>query len=217
MADIPGAGAMPYVAAGSALLSYMGSKSAASSQADAAAHAADIQKYIYDQQRADAEPWRQAGIGALGQINSNLADYTRNFGASDFTRDPGYQFRLDQGQKGVENSASARGMTQSGAQMKALDRYNSDYASNEYQNAYDRFNNDRTTSFNRLSNLAGMGQTSNNQLSAAGSNYANQASEAAYQGGNAASAGSMAGANAVNQGVGNWMNFTLANTIAGKK
>lgn len=93
--------------------------------------------------------------------------------------DPGFQFRLQQGQQALENSAAARGGLLSGGTAKALDRYAQDYASNEYQNVYNRsltdyqqayniFNQNQANIFNRYADLAGIGQTSAQQLSNAG-------------------------------------------------
>lgn len=149
-----------------------GAKDAANKQADAANQASQMQKQMYDQTRADQEPWRQAGSAALSQLSDPY--FQQNFGMSDFQKDPGYDFRMQEGQKALERSAAARGGLQTGGFMKALTNYGQDYASNEYQNAYNRFTNDQSNRFNRLSSVAGLGQTANTQLGAAGQNYANQ-------------------------------------------
>lgn len=57
---------------------------------------------------------------------------------ADFQNDPGYQFRLEQGQKALERSAAAKGSATGGAAIKAAQRYGQDYASNEYGNVYGR-------------------------------------------------------------------------------
>lgn len=98
--------------------------------------------------------------------------------------DPGYQFRLAQGNQALQNSAAARGGLLSGGTAKALNDYAQGSASQEYGNVYNRalqnyntnyntFTNDQTNLFNRLQALAGGGQTSANQLSSAGVNAAN--------------------------------------------
>lgn len=79
------------------------------------------------------------------------------------SRMPGYQFRMNEGTKALNTSWAANGMRESGAAEKALLRYGQDYASNEFNNEW-----------NRLAGLAGVGQavnSSNNQLA---QNYANQ-------------------------------------------
>lgn len=148
-----------------------GAKSAAQTESDAANRAADIQRQMFEEQRSDLAPWRQAGVEALSQLGN--PEFQRDFTESDFRRDPGYAFRMQEGQKALERSAAARGGINSGGFAKALSRYGQDYASNEYQNAYNRFNSDRDRRFNRLSSLAGLGQNANSQIASAGQNYAN--------------------------------------------
>lgn len=131
---------------------------------------------------------------------------TRSFSKSDFQEDPGYQFRMEQGQKALEHSAAARGGLQSGGFMKGLDDYSQGMASQEYQNAYNRFTNDQTNRFNRLSSLAGMGQVTNAQLANGSQNYANAAGSNMMGAANAQGAAGMAGAKAWGgaiQGLGN--------------
>lgn len=93
--------------------------------------------------------------------------------------DPGYQFRLQQGQQALQNSAAARGGLLSGGTAKALTDYNQNAASGEYGNVYNRalqnyntnyntFTNDQTNLFNRLMALQSGGQVSANNLSASG-------------------------------------------------
>jgi hypothetical protein len=52
--------------------------------------------------------------------------------------DPGYQARLALGQQGLERSAAARGTLLTGGTLKDLNQYAQDYASNEFQNVYNR-------------------------------------------------------------------------------
>lgn len=143
-------------------------------QTDSANLANQTQKYIFDQTRSDQEPWRQSGMRALAGLENK--DFQRDFTMNDYQQDPGYQFRLDEGNKAINAAAAARGLGNSGATMKALARYGQDYASNEYQNAYNRFNADRDRRFNRFSSLAGIGQTANSQIGQAGANYGNNVS-----------------------------------------
>lgn len=133
-------------------------------QSQAADQANATQRYMYDTQREDAAPWRQAGGVALGQLASGDV-----FGGKGFEADPGYQFRMNEGMKAINSNAAARGGANSGATLKALARYGQDFASNEYNNAYGR-------QYNRLSALAGFGQGANQQVSNAGTNYANAVS-----------------------------------------
>lgn len=192
--------------------------SAADAQRDAANQADQTQLYMYDQTRDDQAPWRQTGVDALGQIKDQSADFNKDFSMADFQADPGYQFRMDQGQQAIERSAAAKGGLNSGATLKSLDRYSQGLASDEYQNAYNRYNNNITNRFNRLSSLAGLGQTANGQVGAAGQNYANQVGSNDMASGNASAAASMASANAINSGMGTgmntWMQYQMMNKFA---
>jgi hypothetical protein len=154
---------------------------AINAQTDAASQANATQRYIFDTQREDAKPWREAGLRALGGLEDP------NFGKN-IDMDPGYQFRLDEGMKAINAGAAARGLANSGATLKALTKYGQDYASNEYNNAYNR-------TYGRLSQLAGFGQSANNNMAAAAQNYGNQVSQTQMGLGNAIGAANIAQAN----------------------
>lgn len=94
----------------------------------------------------------QAQDADFGRLN-------RGFTSEDFVKDPGYEFRLGEGMKGLERSAAARGGLLSGAALKAASRYNQDFASNEYGKSFDRYNTEQSNRFNRLASIAGIGQT----------------------------------------------------------
>lgn len=91
--------------------------------------------------------------------DSNFGFFNQRFGNDQFVKEPGYDFRLKQGEQGINNALAARGNFESGAALKSLARYNQDYGSNEYNNAYNRYTRDQTNMYNRLSNMAGLGQT----------------------------------------------------------
>lgn len=68
------------------------------------------------------------------------AEFTDEFvyDAEDLERDPGYQFRMDEGLKGLERANAAAGLSASGRGLKGVARWAQDYASNEYQRGYTR-------------------------------------------------------------------------------
>jgi len=78
-----------------------------------------------------------------GVAGYDPASAMRNFGASDFQADPGYAFRLSEGMKALDRTAAARGGLLSGATLRGAQRYGSDLASQEYGNAYNRFQTNR--------------------------------------------------------------------------
>lgn len=80
-----------------------------------------------------------------GVAGYDPASAMRNFGAGDFQADPGYAFRLSEGMKALDRTAASRGGLLSGATLKGAQRYGSDLASQEYGNAYNRFQANRAT------------------------------------------------------------------------
>lgn len=166
---------------GSALIGARSARKAANTQADAAQAAAQVQKEIFDQTSEYFAPYREAGENAL-------RPYVDQIG-TEFTKTPGYDFRLQQGLDAIEGSAAARGGLYSGATMQALQNYGQDYATNAYEGW-----------LNRLGGLTNMGQASAGQQAAAGQNFANATGNYLTQAGNAQAAGTMAVGNALNQG-----------------
>ena len=185
---------------------------AADAQVQSSQEANATQLKMFEQNRADQEPWREAGVTALGQLGAGTVDggdFNRDFTLADFTKDPGYDFRMQQGQRGLDSSAAARGGALSGAAVKASTRYNQDYASGEYQNAYHRFNADRTARFNRLSSLAGVGQTATNQVGEQGTRVAGAIAEGQIGAGNARASGYIGQGNAMSGAANTLGNFAL--------
>jgi len=250
---------------GSALIGAYSANRASSSQARSAGEATQAQRDIADQQTALQreqylkqlelnEPFRQAGLTGQNMLLAQLqggpyasakfggvpgydpASAMRNFGAGDFQADPGYAFRLSEGMKALDRTAASRGGLLSGATLKGAQRYGSDLASQEYQNAFNRyqanraqqaqeygnafnrFQTERTNTLAPLQSLAGVGQSAAQQAQQASQNYATGAANtlgnfgAAQAGniigaGNARASGYMGGANAISGGVGQGLNF----------
>jgi hypothetical protein len=163
-------------AVGAAKIASSGAKKAADAQVGAATQANDTQLNIFNQQRADQEPWRQAGIGALGQLTQLTQP---GFDVSGWlSSQPGYKFGMDQGIAGINQNAASRGLLNSGANLKNLNMFAQDYAGTKFNDMW-----------NHLGGLAGIGQTATNQLGAAGQNYANQFGNNAMAAGNARASG----------------------------
>jgi hypothetical protein len=191
------------------------SNRAARTQADAANRATDLQSQQYKRAEELNEPWRQAGIGALNKL-IGASDYTP-FGMDQFQADPGYAFRLGEGQKAIERSASARGMQLSGSMLKGLTNYGQGAASQEYNNAFNRYQAERTARLAPLQALAGVGQSATSQVNAAGQNYANTAGDLMTSGAAARASGYVGSANALNQALGSvgntYMNAATLNKL----
>lgn len=191
-------------------ISASGAKSAAKTQAGAAKNAAATELAMFERNAELQEPWRQAGIGALSDLTAGTSaggDFARDFTLADFNQDPGYKFRMDQGLRGVEASAAARGGLLSGGTGKDLVEHGQNFASNEFGNAYNRFNADRDRRFGRLASLAGIGQTATRDVTNQGAQTAQNIGNYTTQAGNANAAGTIGQANAWNSTigtVGNW-------------
>lgn len=178
-----------------------------------------IQQEMYDESKERYKPYMeggQQGFNSLMDLTNNYQNFNESdgyfkghsgvFGEDDFQADPGYQFRLNEGLKGVERGAAARGGRHGGATMKALAKYGQNMASqeydksyqrfnNDYGNAYNRFNSDQANRFNRFGNLASYGQNANNALTGISTNFANNMSNNAMAQGNAIGAAEMAKGN----------------------
>lgn len=206
------------------VVSAVGSKVAADAVANAEKEAADtivrgtkdaaqLQNDQYTQTRKDWAPWRDAGETALGKLGTFETDNPA-FGMSQFQQDPGYSFRLSEGVKALQNSAAARGGLLSGNTLKGVQDYGQQAASQEYNNAFNRYQTERGQRLNHLQSLAGVGQTAVQQVGQAGQNYANQAGSAYISGANAMAQGQTGAANANASG---WMGGAnaLNNAISG--
>lgn len=131
------------------------------------------QNYTPEQNAAiDAEIERRKQDPSYGEL-------TKEFSLADYVADPGYQFRLDEGNKAIERANARRGNFYSGAALKEANRYNSGMASQEYGSAYDRYQTNKNTLYNRLAGLSNTGigatntgvQVGQNSASAYGTIY----------------------------------------------
>lgn len=143
---------------------------------------------------------QEAGQGAYGSL-------VRPFGAQDFETDPGYAFRQEQGREAIENAAAARGMQLSGANLKALQRFNQGLASDEYQRAWQRDADERARLFNMLSGVSGSGLNAAAQTGQFGQASAGRIGDLYAQQGNVRAAGTVGGAQALGGALGNVGNY----------
>lgn len=215
---MPIAAALPAIASvaapiiGGVMASNAASR-AASTQARAANQATALQREMYEKNLELQKPFYEAGLtgqNALLQYLGLGGDKTAaNYGAgmkpftgADLPTEPGYQFRLSEGINALNKTAAARGGMMSGAALKEAARYGQDYASNEYNNAFNRYYTQRNQMLNPLQSLLGQAQTSAGNVGAAGQNYATQAGQNMMGAANARASGYVGGANALNQALG---------------
>lgn len=198
---------------GSSLISgVMGSNAAgdaAATQAASADKAAALSHEEYLKNLELQAPFREAGLTAQNKLLDYMGlsagaggKYAKDFSMADYQADPGYAFRLSEGMKGLNATAAARGGLISGNALRAATQYGQDMGSQEYQNAYNRYQTNRSNQLNPLQSLMGASQTATNAMGQAGQNYATQAGDAYMGAGNARASGYVGSANAWNQALG---------------
>lgn len=185
---------------GSALIGSSSAKKAAKSQEKAAKAAAQQQQQALAAQEALIGPYVQAGKNALAEYQK-MAPY-QNFGMAQFQADPGYNFRMSEGIKALERSASARGLLQSGGTLKGITQYGQNLASEEYANAFGRYLTEREARMNPYSYLTGIGQAAAAGQAANVGTTGAALADIAMQRGNIQAAGQMGAANALASGLG---------------
>jgi hypothetical protein len=184
-------------------MSSSASKKAGKAQAASADRASQIQQENFEQTRKDLMPYKQAGKTSLNQLMGQMTPdgyFNQAYTGQDIYSDPSYQFRLQQGQDAIQSSAAAQGGLLSGATLKALQNYGQESASQEYSNAYNRFNADQTNRYNRLSNLVGIGQNAAAQVGNAGAQTSQAIANNTMAGANSIAAGQIGSANAWTDG-----------------
>ena len=227
-AGLVGAGASMYSA-----------NQASNAQQQAAQQSAAQQQAMFDKQTALQEPFRQGGMTAQNQLmtllglnpgggsgvtvnpnDPNFGKYAKDFSMADYQADPGYAFRLSEGMKGLQNSAAAKGLLSSGSTLKGITDYGQNRASQEYGNAYNRYQTNRANQLNPLQSLMGSGQTSANTLTNAAGNLGQGLGQAAVATGNARASGYLNTGNALNSalsgGVNSYMNYNMMNNMFGQ-
>jgi hypothetical protein len=204
--------------AGSAVLGYMSSKQAGQQQADAANAATQSQQGMFNVQNAQQAPWRQAGETALKQLTAGTAEggqFAHQFGASDLNSmlSPNYQFQLEQGLGQTKNAINATGGMVSGNEMQGINQFAQNYAGNAYQNAFNNYQTQQSNIFNRLSNIAGLGQQSNQTTAGLAGAISPGIANTMTAAGNAQAAGIMGGANAISGAVGQGISYNYLNSL----
>lgn len=139
---------MPFGAA--AALAVGGAAASVGSSLIAGNQQANAVKGAASQARQDLQPFTTAGtnaLGVVGDISGANGPDAATAAMGNFFTSPGYQFRLDEGLRNINQGAAAQGAFRSGATVKAEDAYSQGLASDEFSNYY-----------NRLFNLSQMGE-----------------------------------------------------------
>lgn len=185
------------------------------SAANAAERAAGMQMSAAGQAREDLTPWFSAGHHALDEVTrllglGNLATNAdgityvnqdgREYGQAEalnrFQKDPDYQFRLAEGEKGMNRSLAAKTGVLSGAAVKEGMRFNQGMAADAFGNY-----------FNRMMGLAGGGQQAATSIGQMGVAAAKGAGDDIVEGGKARQSGYQALGKGISSGINNVAGF----------
>jgi len=233
-----------YAMAGASLVGgLMGAdaaKSAAGTQAQAAREALDFQKQQFNTIQQQTTGGRAAGANALNQLgalgsgtygmydaNGNQIGtgtgsgyLTQQYTPEEFAKgiDPGYQFRLQQGQEATNRMANMGGGMLSGNALKGAQDYTQGLASTEFGNAFNRFQTGRQNIYNTLAGIAGLGQNMTNISAQSGGQAATAVGNTIQNLGAAQASGTVGAANALSGAIGNAGNsYMLSQLLASKK
>lgn len=181
---------------------YAGSKA----QARAADRATEEQRRQFERQVELQAPFREAGVNALPELIA-ASRYTP-FSMEQFEQDPGYAFRLREGLKALDRTAAARGGLLGGNQLRGVTQFGQELASQEYGNAFNRYQAERAARLNPLQSLAGMGQTTASTLAGQAGQLGQNVGANMIGAGNARASGYMGVANALTSGLGQYLNYS---------
>ena len=199
---------------GSALgTAYSANKIAGAQNAANQANQANINKAL-NTATTNMNPYIQSGSSANNQLsnllgtsgNSSTAGYgslTSPFTTSDFTADPGYQFRLQQGELGINRALGAQGGLFSGAALKEASTFNQGNANQAYQDAYSRAMQQRQQTYGMLSGQAGQGLQAAGNLASVGEGNAAMLGNTYNTQGNIAATQNTTANNAISNGLAN--------------
>jgi len=227
--------------AGSAISGLLGANAATNAaqiQADAARAASANQLAMFNTLNTQQAPYRAQGYNALNQIGSMLPGQsiqydaagnpvgtitgtgylTQQYGPQDFAAgiDPGYMFRLQQGQMANQRASNLAGGLIGGNALKGMQDYTQGMASQEYQNAFNRFQTQRGNIYNTLAGIAGIGQTAQGQANQMGQNVATAQGQLGVGSAAAQAAGQIGQANALGNAAGGIGNAYMLSQLLGQ-
>lgn len=220
---------MPWAAAGAiggALIGGYAANSAADKASAGADRATQAQLDMFNTVNNQASPARHAGFNAISDIAQGFGqvDPTEGRGTASGTVDkgyfnhqfdsndlkaglaPNYDFMLNQGQTAAKNALNLTGGL-GGNFAQGLEKYTQDYAGNAYQQAFTNYTQNQQNIFNRLSTIAGFGNTSNSTVAGSANSLGAGIGNSLTNSGAAQAAGSIGTGNALSSGLntaGSW-------------
>ena len=211
---------MPFAFLIPAAASLIGGKMSSDAASDAASQAnaqnqrgLDLQREMFDEQKRLSEPYRQAGLTGQNRLmellglgdntgRARFGQYARDFGMQDFQQDPGYTFRLKEGLDQIGSQARAQGGAGGGRTMMGIQKYAQGLASQEYGNAFNRYQTNRQNQLAPLGSLMSSGQAAAVGQAAQAGQYGANASNMLSQMGVNTGGATLAGSSAYGKAIG---------------
>ena len=211
---------MPFAFLVPAAVSLLQGKMSSDAASDAASQAnaqnqrgLDLQREMFDEQKRLSEPYRQAGLTGQNRLMEMLGlggdtgaagygRYAKDFGMQDFQQDPGYAFRLSEGLKQLGSQARAQGGAGGGRTMMGIQNYAQGLASQEYGNAFNRYQTNRQNQLAPLGSLMSSGQAAAVGQAAQAGQYGANASNMLSQMGVNTGGATLAGSSAYGKAIG---------------
>lgn len=207
-------------AGGSIISSIFGSKAAkkaSQQQVDQQNKALDFQKQVYGENKANQQPFVQAGQQSIQSLMDGLSSGKFGFGslpdfkaptAEEARATPGYQFTQQQGEQGITRGAAAAGGAFTGGTLKDIARFNTGLADSTYSSsfaramqAYQTLVANQQQEYNQLAGVASLGENAAANSGNAGIQSAAQISNTYGNIGNSQSAGTIGSSNAIISGI----------------
>lgn len=222
------------------VVSSVGAKSAANTQASADNNATAAQLQMFNTINGQEQPFISAGqnaTGALSQLlgltpggayegalTQGMAPFS--FDPSSITSSPGYQFAQTQGLQQTQNALAPNVGALSGPTLQALTNYGTGEAEQYYNNYFNQAQSQYNTNFNaqqtqennvfsRLSAIAGLGQNAASNTGNAGAQLGTGAAQSTAAAGAAQAGGTVGAANALSGGISSATNGYALSSILG--
>lgn len=206
-------------------------KDAAKTQAAATDRATAAEMSMYDQTVAREQPFVQGGTNALNALQRLLGigpggggagspilsmlgigpggGGSAGFDPTTFRGSPGYNFARGQGIESIQNSASATGGVQGGNTLKALQKFGTGLADQDFYNYLASLSGGWNSLTGGLQSLVGGGASAAANLGQIGTQVAGQVGGNIIGGGNAQASGIVGSSNAITGG----LNSSIANLL----
>ena len=204
-------------ALGGSAISGNAAKTAAGQEVNAEQQALQFQEQVYNQQQQNQQPYLNAGATSVAQLMNGLTNGTFGPGSiPNFTpptlqtaqQTPGYQFELQQGEKGLAEGSAAAGGAISGGTLKAADAYAQNLATTTYQQQYTNALNTyqqqlatQSQQYQQLLAPAQLGENAVANLNQTGTQAAQNVGNLMGNIGSAQAAGTVGQANALTSGI----------------